>query len=1529
MQLSGNPAAAMSQGVVQLPELRPASDVGRKLWLSALAGSAPLGYLAQTVPTMPDRRLLLGLMWQTSVPMPRATWFVRLLYTHLARQQLRPLPPPPPLPVGGITAATAAAAGGGSGGNVMGFTSSASAMSAAAAAAAGVQAASSALASTRASLWTSDLLSYLDSQIAAVEAAAAAAAAAAAVAAPSGNGGNAAAATAAAPLSSPQIDYPAASPGVSSPDWPGLGADDAFRLQDPFTTGGTAAGAASDPRARLLDYHPGAAVLYFVRLAGSTFLDGLLDTAKLVDWACGQLAAVTSVLAGLPAASAPPPPAGMTAGAGQFLTTTAGAGGLPPPPPPLPSAAAAGVGAAAATTASGDSGRQLTAAEQLRAQVSLQLLLACLPDLTQSQSHVRKIVEASLELLMASRCTAASIGASSADAAPCLLPTTAIMGTAIVYTSSPPGPNSPPVATVSPPPPPPLGLGTMVGSTTAASATSFSRAAGGIPGGDLDPVVIQLSLECLEGCVRDAPAAVLSLDSLPMLVRALKAPWPSTAGTTSVAYSGSGSDAAALTAAVASTAGEVCARRRAIAEKLAAAHAALATSVNTRLLSFNPVAALRDLDRAAAAGDVDAGMRTLTQACGGDVSRPGCAVQLLGNWVVGLPIVTPAVLVPAAAAAVGMDDLAARADIADMGLPCRTVYACRLLVRLAAECRRSQADAAAASAQGLPPLPLATGANGGPAASAASTGGGGGVTTTACTTGVTQTVHRQGTGPGASTAQQPGTATPAHTATTAAGAIHGPRGGSAGGAVSIDFSTFVPVLQESIVSWLVSRPGPCNASGSGSGSGGGTAATDAAAAAAQMDCNLRSSPSGVTSLSASAAAPVGTAATALPPPPTPPCGWNSLNLRRTAQFLVAMTEVGVFSPVVFVQRLLVDGVFDPAPATAGLSEIPTAAVATPAEGLAGFPSSAPSVGGGSDSSCYSRAEAAALALYLQHLHPQLVAVMDEQAAAAAAAAVSTARPGGRRTLGGGVAALGQQQRTGGGSSGGATIFGTTAVGTEMGGAGPVSGHAYGRTRKSLLSMARYQGLFFRPTAAAADGRSDGFVGGRHKRQRRRLLGPGYGSGRDGPEGKRRRVTVGTPVGRGQPPQPQLPSAACSPAVTFPLGPPAGFQAAAVLPASPAAATPTAGTVTAGPDTFERVLAAAVRSLDSLTYMSLATTARGRSAGPSGRPPQRAPSPGAPASPGPAASPGLPVSSPSPSSSPLRLDGMEVEKGGSGSGSGAAAATTTAATGPRGRRPEDTAATTPLATRTRGGGRTGRGGEQDLMAEVRGLRPWQQRLIAAAVCRHVNAVLTAALLPIVSFGATAALLPFPSSYVRSCSAAVLSKPAELPGGPLPEAVAATRAGGGFSAVKHGDTWLLRCLALLEACQCWHCGPQLLLHLTALHVEATGQWATSLPSAATGGGAGSGAASTAAAAAAAALESGGLLWHRLRLQSSLVMSTLESMAPRLVACGLLLPALDFLTTWAIRYGAPAAPGRKYLGRATQCAGVLAAGGMTAEA
>ncbi len=46
------------------------------------------------------------------------------------------------------------------------------------------------------------------------------------------------------------------------------------------------------------------------------------------------------------------------------------------------------------------------------------------------------------------------------------------------------------------------------------------------------------------------------------------------------------------------------------------------------------------------------------------------------------------------------------------------------------------------------------------------------------------------------------------------------------------------------------------------------------------------------------------------------------------------------------------------------------------------------------------------------------------------------------------------------------------------------------------------------------------------------------------------------------------------------------------------------------------------------------------------------------------------------------------------------------------------------------------------------------------------------------------------------------------------------------------------------------------------------------------------------------------------------------------GMLLPALDLLTTWAMRYSAGAAVGRRHLGRAVQAAGVLAAAGAAAE-
>lgn len=45
-------------------------------------------------------------------------------------------------------------------------------------------------------------------------------------------------------------------------------------------------------------------------------------------------------------------------------------------------------------------------------------------------------------------------------------------------------------------------------------------------------------------------------------------------------------------------------------------------------------------------------------------------------------------------------------------------------------------------------------------------------------------------------------------------------------------------------------------------------------------------------------------------------------------------------------------------------------------------------------------------------------------------------------------------------------------------------------------------------------------------------------------------------------------------------------------------------------------------------------------------------------------------------------------------------------------------------------------------------------------------------------------------------------------------------------------------------------------------------------------------------------------------------------------MLLPALDMLTTWSMRYSAGAAPGRRYLSRAVQAAGVLAAAGAGAD-
>ncbi len=53
-----------------------------------------------------------------------------------------------------------------------------------------------------------------------------------------------------------------------------------------------------------------------------------------------------------------------------------------------------------------------------------------------------------------------------------------------------------------------------------------------------------------------------------------------------------------------------------------------------RLLSFNSVSALRDLDRAAAAGDVDAGMRTMAAACqGGRKGQRLRTENALSVWV--------------------------------------------------------------------------------------------------------------------------------------------------------------------------------------------------------------------------------------------------------------------------------------------------------------------------------------------------------------------------------------------------------------------------------------------------------------------------------------------------------------------------------------------------------------------------------------------------------------------------------------------------------------------------------------------------------------------------------------------------------------------------------------------------------------------------------------------------------------------------------------------------------------------------------
>ncbi|KXZ53328.1 hypothetical protein GPECTOR_7g1222 [Gonium pectorale] len=1213
-RLTGDPAAALAQAVAQLPELRPASDVGRRLWMSALAGSAPLGYLAQTAPSMADRRLMLGLLWRNGVPMPRATWFVRIVYTHLARQHLRPLPPPPPLPPGaGPGSASAAGAGGAPAASASAFSAAAAASTPAPPPAA--QSISSSTSTTRASLWTADILSHIDSQLAAAAAAEAAAA----------NGSSAFIASQAAGVSSPALpqDYALTvpSPAVTSPDWTTLSTDDIMRLPDSGMGGGGQgpSSVSDDPRVRMLEYPPSAAVHYSARLACAAFLDGLLDTGKLVEWACGHLSAVAAALAGtLPQ----PAPSGAVAMGGGASSAGGAAGG-------------------AATGA----GRPLTAAEQLRAEVALQLVKACMGDLVQSQLHVRRFVESTLELLKAAH----PVTAPPAAAAPAP-PAGRLGASGGGWNASGAGGSiaaTPPLACTSP-----GAEATAFASGLAATAAAASASGAGQALCGMDASVVELALDCLECCARDATAAVLSLDSLPLLVQALRAPWPVFAAGGELAGSSVAGAEVAHTGGNVACGGselppaqprEVCPRRRALSDKLAAAHAGLATSVNTRLLSFNTVAALRDLDRAAAAGDVVSGLRTLASACAGDLGSPGPAVQLLGDWVVGLPITAPPALVPgsqlalaagpaaaasaslAAAAAAGAGvtagalDLPSRADAADMALPCRTVFACRLLQQLTAEVRRHRADAEAAAMQGLH-APVLTGLASVPAGAAA---GGGAAPSSGLAYGAAQAQAQAQARLGAS----------------AAGLSRGP------GAAAMELGTGAPA-----------RPGP-------SGSIGGA--------------DLGSPDLG------SGAGPV-------------------------LQFLVCMTEVGAFSPVAFLQRILVEGSFG---AVATVSGRTNAGMADAGPSLDAFSSSLAPHGCDAGVPGERREQAPALAAYLQHLHPDLMSALDEQAAAAsqavANAALMAARPGGRRAFGGGAAAAAAASAAASAASGAAA---------DAAGAGPLSGNA------------------------------------------------------------------------------------------------------------------------------------------------------------------------------PAASPGLP-------------DAMDVDADGA-TDRGAAAR------GPQ-----------PQAAAPGGGGRApgGRGaaGDADLLAEVRQLRPWQQRAVAAAVCRHVNAVLTAALLPAVPFGATAPLLKFASEYSGVCAAAGLARPAELHAASGTSEAGASRPGAGSSAVRHGDLWLLRCLALLEACQCWHCAPQLLLHLAGLHVEATALWATVSPTAPT------------AAAATAALEGGGgLLWHRLRLQPGVALAAMESLASRLVAAGLVQPALDRLTSWATRYGVPPGPGRRHLSRVTQCAGVLAAAGAAAD-
>ncbi|GFR49618.1 hypothetical protein Agub_g11641, partial [Astrephomene gubernaculifera] len=963
----------------------------------------------------------------------------------------------------------------------------------------GAQAMSSALASTRAALWTSDLLSYIDSQFAAAAAAESAAAAAANNAVQRGSSSVSQPTTA---NFSPEYCN-TASPGVvASPDWALLSADvDSLRAIDGNGGGaGAAAGGSSDPWVRLLDHQPCASLLYYARLAGATFLDGLLDSSKLVDWACTQLAAVAAALGGrAPLASG---------GSGAL---SAGAGGP------------------------GGGGRPLTSVEQLRAQVALQLVLTTLPDLTQSQLHVRRLVDVVLELLTAARGTAGYAGGGggadvAGDAAAAAA--AAVHSPAHSPSPTPPGCSTAIFGSL------PTGGGGSSSNATAAAATA--------PTCTLDSSLVGMALDCLECFAKDATSAVLSLDSLPVFVSALRAHWPSpstnepasstvkSGGGGGGCFSGDG-DAAAV-------------RRHAVADRLAAVHAGLATSVNTRLLSFNVIAAFRDLDRAAAAGNLDAGLVALTAACSGDLGRPAPAVQLLGDWVVGLPVVAPPPLVPSpeasssSSAAASAEQLAARAEQIDLALPCRTVYACRLLTRLAAECRRVRAEAAVSTARGWPPPPpppppssqqqqqpagsLGGGAVGSGATSERPGAGGPSVgfgfgSGSARAQRAAAAAAAAGAGAGV---QQQGVMQHSGASSTATAGVSGGSGGpgltrgsqEAGGSGQADGAA--PVLQDAVIAWLLSRPGPWrNARSSSSTTAAGAPGVRNSSRSGSSSNSNNSNP------------------------------WDELHARRTVQFLVCMSEIGVFSPSAFVQSLLVEGVFSPSSAIDGAymygsrsngssSSLAATMVAT-ALGIRSTPvgwNSAPtapmttgvaeSCHGGISSRiiracCGSIADVAALAFYLQHLHPQLVTALDDQSAAAAAAATA-ARPGGRRTLGAGGIASGQQQQQQ------QRQRAAAAAGVLTG------GNSYGRTRKSLLALARlYQSSCCKKEGltSAAAGLTGGVllsgVRGRRKRQRRaRLEGAATepaaaveaagtpsgtaAAGGDGPAAKRRRRSFG-------------------------------------------------------------------------------------------------------------------------------------------------------------------------------------------------------------------------------------------------------------------------------------------------------------------------------------------------------------------------------------------------------------------------------------